>query len=824
MSTFVYAPSVEIHIATAAHGIIDVSLDIVRGTVNRNTGVNLSSMDFEIINPSRKYEGMFSPMDRVVVYLRRTRRLLIFSGYLDVVPVFSATLTTVHLSATDTLKRLQQFLWDPHSDASNALLLNPPGNSRVTGDGGVAERTKILLNKVAGWPTKQIHISAIPGNWFSKIQGVAQELVDEATKNAAMAAVGNGATLEGNNPLTQGAANIPGIGPGTGILPSQSGRCTNFGGPTDYGAHGPLELRGDQYPNYENLWYCAMRWPYLTMGPNHGDTPRQTKGIDYGAVREWWKRRKILVVNPLTHKAVCLEAADWGPSTWTGNNIDVSPEAMQHLCGQANASIDNVNIAFAPAGTALGPVNLSPSTSAQVGSTLAGAGVSGWGNPRDAGFEATYLTRITAGGISVTVAKQAAAQYTGFLNELSAIVTLNPGDCGGYRDANHPGTGIPQGSLSNHAYGAAVDLNVSQNPFYYATYGTHAFPDDIVRTLAHKWGLWWGGDYHSRKDYMHFEVAGAPVTPTEANQYILSGGVPSAAGAAAAAAAAGSPGSSASIPGTTDMPLTVNSLFNFFEYLGQADFSGKLLPGIRALMNDEPILNTVDSYMTAALRDYCSAPNGDFMAWFPDYYGHYGTAGKIIVSDVEIMQPFTIAWGDENLKTHFFVMGSSYDRVSPDGMGGDASQINQELGTAGIASVEMPQLMHALFNLDAKVFANQGRNFLNRYGARVVTEYMNNIHGHQQEFFFAVYRFMLNWSSQYYATVEFTFLPEIYPGMLLVFPRYGLQAYVQAVNHSFDLSTGGGPPAFTTRANLTAWSTIGSAKQAIKGLPKGASL
>ena len=151
---------------------------------------------------------------------------------------------------------------------------------------------------------------------------------------------------------------------------------------------------------------------------------------------------------------------------------------------------------------------------------------------------------------------------------------------------------------------------------------------------------------------------------------------------------------------------------------------------------------------------------------------------------------------------------------------GDASAVYQQLGTAGIASVEFPELMAALFNVDKKQFADNGKVFLDRYGARPDSTAMNNISGHRQEFFFACFRFMQNWSGQWSASVSLTYMPEVYPGMLLVFPRYGVQAYVMEAEHSGSLASGGG---FNTNVTLTAWSTIGD-RPSIKGLPKGAPL
>ncbi|MFM7856491.1 MAG: M15 family metallopeptidase, partial [Flammeovirgaceae bacterium] len=60
--------------------------------------------------------------------------------------------------------------------------------------------------------------------------------------------------------------------------------------------------------------------------------------------------------------------------------------------------------------------------------------------------------------------------------------------------------------LSNHASGTAIDLNATKHPLGAA----NTFSDEqsaTIRRLCRKYGLRWGGDYKSRKDEMHFEIA-----------------------------------------------------------------------------------------------------------------------------------------------------------------------------------------------------------------------------------------------------------------------------------------------------------------------------
>jgi hypothetical protein len=59
----------------------------------------------------------------------------------------------------------------------------------------------------------------------------------------------------------------------------------------------------------------------------------------------------------------------------------------------------------------------------------------------------------------------------------------------------------PENPLSMHAFGLAVDLNISSNPL--GTKGNMA--PEVVETFE-KWGFVWGGRW-SRPDPMHFEIA-----------------------------------------------------------------------------------------------------------------------------------------------------------------------------------------------------------------------------------------------------------------------------------------------------------------------------
>lgn len=75
--------------------------------------------------------------------------------------------------------------------------------------------------------------------------------------------------------------------------------------------------------------------------------------------------------------------------------------------------------------------------------------------------------------------------------------------------------------LSCHSSGTAIDLNATKHPLGKAgTFPVEKVP--MIQALSKKYGLKWGGDFKSRKDDMHFEVA---VSPAKAKALIESLGL-----------------------------------------------------------------------------------------------------------------------------------------------------------------------------------------------------------------------------------------------------------------------------------------------------------
>lgn len=215
-------------------------------------------------------------------------------------------------------------------------------------------------------------------------------------------------------------------------------------------------------------------------------------------------------------------------------------------------------------------------------------------------------------------------------------------------------------------------------------------------------------------------------------------------------------------------------------------------------------MQDITQIIGAGLRMFQSAPNGDFVAWFPDYYGVYGTQPALDISPVEIID-FQIYHDDTQLVTHVSVIGDTT------GIGQQVSTVDQMVnqGIVSIQDVSTMQILFGKYNQNVKTIADNEKNitnFLNRYGLRPSVTQQSMIHTHALEYIYALQTFMQQWVNQFVSTVSLTFMPELYPGMRISLTldnesggTDNYQFYVSSVQHQGDRSNG-----FLTTATLTA--------------------
>ena len=219
-----------------------------------------------------------------------------------------------------------------------------------------------------------------------------------------------------------------------------------------------------------------------------------------------------------------------------------------------------------------------------------------------------------------------------------------------------------------------------------------------------------------------------------------------------------------------------------------------------AIATNEPVLSSIVKLVNTSLRCFSSAPNGDFIAWFPDYFGVFGKNPVFEVRDVEIID-FKLHHDDTQLTTHVAVTGDPYN------MGTGVTTFDW-LDTAGLISVDNPKMFELIFgykidDLDKLVPGNNGQyvgSLKNRYGIRPYVEEVPQIKSHQLEVLYAMQTFHKKWAQQYEGQLMLTFMPEIFPGMRIQLSDQDpkLEMYVETVTHQGSREGG-----FSTEVTVT---------------------
>lgn len=287
-------------------------------------------------------------------------------------------------------------------------------------------------------------------------------------------------------------------------------------------------------------------------------------------------------------------------------------------------------------------------------------------------------------------------------------------------------------------------------------------------------------------------------------------------------------GTSASPGGTGDPTpeqiAKAASISTFIEFPSlQVSAESMALKGERSLLNDQQLLPFVEQLCTASLRNFQSMPNGNFFAFFPDYFGGLGHRTPYWeIRDIEIIDGH-IDLSDDALATHVFIVGDTPNYTGQ-------VDIIDEINTAGIVTVFNAFMADFLNGIDSPALQQNRKSnekksdkhyedqidkvptlarkkkaldFLKKYGARPHREDVPAIRTPFFEMFLAYQRFCLLWSRQFLTTFTFTFMPELFPGGLVAFPEHGIQCYIDEVSHECDYNTG-----FVTRANLSAPAAI----------------
>lgn len=367
-------------------------------------------------------------------------------------------------------------------------------------------------------------------------------------------------------------------------------------------------------------------------------------------------------------------------------------------------------------------------------------------------------------GRAITVHKDAAKMFAWLSNEFEtkapayAKKIKNSADTGAFVNRAIGGTNV----ASNHSFGTALDILWNENGMDDSSNeDSSIWQDENARRvilLAEENGFRWGGRYSGTTDPMHFEVM---LTPAQVKDFNFDGSFSTSGGGGG---------------GGEDTDFNI-----YYENPGQDPLS-TALEGKRAWINDVPLWDSIDRLRTASLRDMQSAPNGDFVSFFPDRFGIWSRGPAVKVRDIEVTD-FKLSISEENLVTHVAVWGDT----GPPGMPVDWDILETE----GVVTVDNERIFKLLLGLDPKKnYEYMGDYILKKFGIRPMGVEMREIQNHTWEFYFALHKFMEAWSNQYLSTISTTFLPEVYPGMRIEFVDHDISVYVAGVTHEGSRTDG----------------------------------
>lgn len=176
MEILTYSPKVEAYVAATNNGstvYYDLTQDITSCSVNRKVDA-ASTFSIKLQNKNGKYNDLFAPMDRVVIYATGAdgKRYQQMTGYIKSVPKFRLFNQDFNIEGRCSIYRLQELFWDPSLNASQRAL----GMSDT--DSNWDKVLKTLLMDVAGMDSSQIYVGDVPAeviNWAYQLYAAQKE-------------------------------------------------------------------------------------------------------------------------------------------------------------------------------------------------------------------------------------------------------------------------------------------------------------------------------------------------------------------------------------------------------------------------------------------------------------------------------------------------------------------------------------------------------------------------------------------------------------------------------------------------------------------------
>jgi len=845
------SPDVRVWIARGSKQY-DVSQDVVGGSILRKEN-SASSAVVRLANKDKRYNGIFHRMDRITIFLKRINWVQVFSGYLDSVPLLQLRPGVVTLRATCTIKRLMHTWWDPGLAPSAALLQqrwndtdeSPDGQGQP--DAGIGSTLRRVLTEVGGWDNSNIHIQEVP-----------RTFLDFLSMNLGQMSQENQKAAEEFRKLLLGSDTSGGIGSSAGRSYNTTTGTYTLGqqhyiadiiAATDARSMGPITTDisvGQELQKTSEQGVAANQERAFNQEAN--DTPAWENVGTLGSQFEQTARDSdaaiLAVATALVESELLMRA-----------NLAV-PESLNFPHDAMSTDHDSIGL-FQQRSSGWGSVSQRMNALASAGMFLNALSAFDWRNMEPgaacqrvqvSAFPEKYALRMADAKSLVQAARagqqgQTAAPIPQGITSVEDLIGGAPGLQGatqtpaGPSEVLNAAKGKPNpdsegaiqtamrqigkpyvwgakgpdafdcSGLTQYAY-RAIGLDIGAGTAGQLLNGTRVPPSQIQRgdlVFPHSGHvtIWLGDgtvleastssqpvhiipvyfDLNNVYDIRHYADNGGPDPTVVGMDPSISGpGLPPATGVGNAAGGAGQEESIA------------RNLFSYmFEHSKFQSKISTMFTGEKAYINDEPLIQIVQALTGAGLRNYCSAPNGDFVAYYPDYFGLDGKLAVVEIQDIE-MKDVSVDFNDDALTTHVYVAGDNQQ-----GIGNPINEMGW-LMSHGVATVENPWLFGALTAMSIG-FPEQmsGSEIMRRYGVRPLRREYSNVASKEMEFLLACQIFMQKWAEQFTTRVEFTFMPELFPGMRVQLAGHSLQVYVSEVSHTWDFEDG-----FTTSATIMA--------------------
>jgi len=769
--TLIYSPQVRIVIASGGREI-DVSKDVIRGRVVRVVDA-MSNAEFYLNNKNGKYTGVIRRMDKVVIWMKRITWVQVFTGYLDIVPAYDLFPTEAYVRASCTLKRTKYTNWDPGLPAS-LLLLDPQINVNAEGievaqdspDAATGIIIHDLLTKVGGWPINQVLIQQIPVAFMDFMKDNIVLVDQQEVFNRILRYIQGGGMAEGSiYPWTSTAGNVPAPSGANGKYTQKQVISLIKGAWSD------STLVSDDK--------IALAAAYA-MKVSGGDPKfhRLDDGRDmYGlfGLDHLGASGRNLTLAQLQEPIANIKQA------WIASGQGSNWSYWSNTLGFGNPP-GNLSSVRQDVPVVAGYISdRSPTNPATVLS----------GDPLQALFEKFYGASPNEGIRTVLdfLSQQENKPY------LLGATGPDKWDCSGLVLGAYKRVGIDLPHFAQAQASKTFDYRVPKSNGTSWTVGDLE-PGDVIffPGLASQQGS--SGDIVPQIGHVGIYVGDG--TMIEAG----SAGVQYGPVAPHLNGSAGYLWTANVITRPIRMKYSLNDntgtwqntnenggvnpayrLFNFLFNAAEIDTTlSNLLQGDFNPANDESLLSSISQVCSGSMRSFMSGPNGDFIAFFPDYFGINNTQAVWDIEDVEIIN-LKLQINDDELVTHVFTIGDTnmVGGVDP----------SDWLQSAGQVSIMMKAIMSQILMMQSSTgFLSDPQEFLGRYGLRPMQQQLRIIRSHYYEFFSSLYKFLQQWSKQYSTDVQICFMPELFPGMRMNLANHDIAVYVESVIHVFDYQEG----------------------------------